>query len=150
MIYDLLSNIKLYSKDCRQLSRCAAFVKELGRSAKDGKYSIDGDNIYASISSYMTKMDVALPFEAHKKYIDFQCLLRGSERIDVSQGKLFRTKNRYSTEKDILFVYPPARYSSILLMPGQFTLLYPHDLHRPGQGIKSSEEVRKLVIKIRV
>lgn len=149
MIYDMLSNLKLYYKDCGQLSRCAAFIKKLNRSIKDGRYAIDGDAIYASISSYKTKMDTTLPFEAHKKYIDLQCLLAGNERIDIAHGKSFRVKDRYSAKKDILFIHPPEEYSSILLTPGKFTLLYPHDFHRPGQGMGSPEEVRKLVIKIR-
>lgn len=150
MIYDLLSNAKLYFKNRDQLSRAVAFAIKSGSSTKDGRYVIDGEKMYAIVSSYKTRANIALPFEAHRKYIDLQCLLKGNERIDVTHEGNFRTKNRYSAKKDILFIHPPEHYSSILLSPGLFTLLYPQDFHRPGQSAESPTEVRKLVIKIRI
>lgn len=148
MIYDSLTNEKLYSKNFKELSRAIAFIKKLGRSPKDGRYPIDSYNMYAVISSYRTKMDRTLPFEAHKKYIDVQCILQGGEKIDIAHGKRFRIKDRYAIEKDILFIHPPKEYASILLEPGLFCVLFPQDYHRPGQGILRSEDVCKLVIKI--
>ena len=151
MIYDRILNAKFYSQDCKQLLEAAAWAKKIGPAAQDGRYDIKGDDMYAIVSSYRTKTDNRLPFEAHRKYIDAQFLLSGEERIDVIQTKRFKIKDRYSPEKDILFIHCPPKYSSILLGPGQFVLLYPHDFHRPGQSPSGQpDEARKLVIKIRV
>jgi len=150
MIYDLIGNVKCYSKGFQQLSKAAAFIRKIGSSTKDGRYDIYGDDMYAIISSYQTKRDDLSPFEAHRKYIDVQCMLKGMERIDVMQGADFRIKERYSGKKDALFIYPPEHYSSIILSPGYFAIFYPHDFHRPGRSMALPDEVRKLVIKISV
>lgn len=148
MIYDLMTNAKYFSKGLEPLSKAMAFIKKIDCSVKDGRYEICGDAMYAIVFTYRTKKDKTLPFEAHRKYIDLQCMLKGEERIDVVQGRGFRIKSRYSAGKDALFIYPPKHYFSILLSPGYFTLFYPHDFHRPSQCITAPEEVRKLVIKI--
>ena len=146
MIYDLIDNVECYSKCCKQLSRAATFIKRIGRSPKDGRYAICGDETLA----YRTKDSETSFFEAHRKYIDIQCMLKGEERIDVTEGTDFRIRDRYSKEKDILFIHTPKRYSSIILLPGYFALFYPQDHHRPGQSITLPCNVRKLVIKISV
>ena len=151
MIYDRIVNAKLYSRACKQLLEAVAFAKKIGPAAKDGRYALKNDAMYAILSSYRTKIENRLPFEAHRKYIDVQFLLKGEERIDVAQTETFKIKDRYSPEKDIVFIHCPPKYSSILLEPGQFVLLYPHDFHRPAQSAHGHpEEARKLVIKIRV
>lgn len=149
MIYDKINNAKTYSKILPQITRAAKFVSSISKNAKDGRYDIDSDNMYAMISTYNTKMDRKLAFEGHREYIDFQCLLSGEERIDIVQGKGFKVTAKYSAKKDIFFIKPPACYSSIILTPGTFAIFHPQDLHRPGQGIAKSSLVRKLVIKIR-
>lgn len=148
MICDLISEAKWYSKNAATLARAVAVMRKIGRAAKDGRYDIRGDAIYAIVSSYRTRDDDTLPFEAHRAYIDVQCILDGEERLDVAQGAGFRVKSRYSARKDVLFVYPPERYSSLVLQPGRFALLYPHDFHRPGQCVRAPRDVRKMVIKI--
>ena len=150
MIYDLIENAKYYSKSIAPLSRAVEFIRKTDRAAKDGRYDISGEDIYAIVASYRTSGNNASPFEAHRKYIDLQCMLEGTERIDVAQGSGFRIKNRYSAKKDVLFIYPPKRYSSITLAPGHFAIFYPHDFHRPGRLITSPKNVCKLVIKISV
>lgn len=148
MIYDKIINAKAYSKILPEIVKAAKFASKVGKNAKDGRYDIDGDKMFAIVSAYPTKMDRSLPFEGHRKYIDLQCLLSGEERIDIVQGKGFKVTQKYSVKKDIYFIRPPERYSSIILTPGTFAVLHPQDLHRPGQGITKSSPARKLVIKI--
>ena len=40
-------------------------------------------------------------------------------------------------------------YSSVVLRPGRFALLYPQDVHRPARALAGSQKVRKLVLKAR-
>jgi biofilm protein TabA len=150
MIYDKIANAKSYSKILPRITEAAKFASKIGRNAKEGRYEIDGDKMYAMVVPYDTKMDRNLPFEGHRKYIDFQYLLSGEEKIDIVHGKGFKVTKKYSAKKDIYFVKPPACCSSVILTPGTFAVLYPQDLHRPGQGIIKSSPARKLVIKIRV
>jgi YhcH/YjgK/YiaL family protein len=149
MIYDLIGNAKQYSKGFKQLSKAIAFIKKIDPSVKDGRYDICGDEMYAIISSYQTTRDDESLFEAHRKYIDVQYMLKGEERIDVTQGTDVRIKERYSAKKDVFFIHTPKCYSSIILSSGNFALFYPQDYHRPGKLISTSKKVRKVVIKIR-
>lgn len=153
MIYDTIDNALLYTKAIPRLHKAMAFVKKISSRkglTEDGRYPIDGDDLYASISSYRTREDRGLPFEAHRKYIDVQFMLYGEELIDVAHGKRFRLKDRYEASRDVLFIHCPRQYSSIVLTPAHFTVLYPHDYHRPCQSVDSPAEARKLVVKIRL
>ena len=52
------------------------FIKKAVREdLDDGNYEIDGKEVYAFISSYKTKTEQEAKFEAHKKYIDIQCII---------------------------------------------------------------------------
>ena len=149
MIYDLMGNAGHYTKGFKQLAKAIEFIEKKDPSIEDGRYDIQGDDMFALVSSYKTAKDNASLFEAHRKYIDVQCMLKGEERIDVVQGADFRIKERYSAKKDVFFIHTPKCYSSIILSSGNFALFYPQDYHRPGKLISTSKKVRKVVIKIR-
>ena len=48
---------------------------------EDGRHPIDGEAIFALVSTYETEPEGARSFEAHRKYIDVQYLLSGREII---------------------------------------------------------------------
>ena len=49
-----------------------------------GKYPIDGDNVYASITEDSTKDYDKSKWESHRKYIDLQYVISGEEKIGVA------------------------------------------------------------------
>ncbi len=60
-----------------------AFLRENESGhAGDQRYDIDGDNLYATVSEYMTKNEEDGLYEAHRKYIDIQYVGRrkGTDR----------------------------------------------------------------------
>ena len=50
----------------------------------------------------------------------------------------------------LLCLSPPEQFTSMLLEPGNFAVLYPDDIHRPGRMIGEPRQVRKMVLKVRV
>ena len=52
---------------------------------ESGKYYINGDKIYANVQEYETKTDAK--YEAHNKYIDIQCVIKGEEKICFTDRK---------------------------------------------------------------
>jgi hypothetical protein len=48
------------------------------------RYDIDGDNLFAPVSEYMTKNEEDAKYEAHQKYIDIQYVVSGKELIGVA------------------------------------------------------------------
>lgn len=62
------------------------------------------DDIYITISEYRTKEPEDALYEAHKKYIDVQYLISGSEYIGILRDTaLLKEMQPYDEEKDIAF-----------------------------------------------
>lgn len=149
MIYDVFANGKMYFNKKSVFGRALDFAVHFDRSQPDGKYEIDGDKLYAAVMTYQTRSAEEAKFEAHQKYIDIQLLLDGREFMDISIGEKLSVDTAYSDEKDVAFFKSPKYFTSVLLEPGRFAVLYPDDIHRPCRKIENPEQVRKMVIKVR-
>lgn len=150
MIYDTFDNTKLYFSRKQAVSKALHYAAEFDRSGPDGRYDIDGDRIYALVMTYNTKSADELKFEAHKKYIDVQLLLEGQEFLDVSLDKNLDVEMGFSEGKDAALFKAPKRFTAVLLEPGHFAVLYPDDYHRPSRKVESSQQVRKMVVKVQI
>lgn len=87
-------------------------------------------------------------FEAHKKYIDVQYIVRGMERIRwASLDRVSQVREEYSKGNDIAFYEGDAQFD-FTLTKGTFLLLTPEDAHLPGLCAEKEISVRKIVFKI--
>ncbi|MGY4539036.1 biofilm protein TabA [Mucilaginibacter sp. UYNi724] len=113
-----------------------------------GKHPIDGDNAYASVTEAPSKEADKASWESHRKYIDLQYVIKGKERIDVTDISKATVTNPYNETKDA------ANYTaggvSHTAEPGTFYLFFPQDVHRPNIKVAGYDVVKKLVIKIKV
>jgi len=150
MIYDLLDNTKLYFSKNSPLFRALTFVRNFDASQQDGRYEIDGDNIYALVLTYQTGPAGEGPFEAHKEYIDVQALIEGNELADMTQEQNLQITKPYSPSSDDMLFEAPEHYSSLVIKPGSFVVFYPQDIHRPGRQLKGEKTVRKIVVKVKI
>ena len=122
-------------------------VKTDFRSLKDGKYPISGDDLYASLSTNAPKMREAARLESHRKYIDLQCVVEGSEEIGWrSRADCGDIAVPYTSESDIMF-YKGSPFVWLPLTPDNLAIFFPEDAHAPGV---SNQPVRKVVMKIAV
>ena len=87
-------------------------------------------------------------YEAHRKYIDIQCLIEGVEIMGYSQIEKLKVLSPYNEENDFLTLAGEPRL--ILYNPKEFFILFPEDAHMPGISNGEKEKVRKVVIKVRV
>jgi YhcH/YjgK/YiaL family protein len=112
-----------------------------------GKYEIDGENMYALVQQYNTKLKEQGVWEAHRRYIDLQYVVQGVEGIGYANINHLR-QGDYESSKDFL----PLRGEGdlVILHGGSFVILMPEDAHMPGMAIISPAPVRKIVIKISV
>ena len=103
MIIDKFENLPLYFSCLPGLDKAAEFLA--GENIADGHYEIDGEKIFANVSSYEPKeFNGDMRFEAHKKYADLQAVLEGEERIDWAPlGSLKEESEEYSKGGDIAF-----------------------------------------------
>jgi len=149
MIYDkieYLSELPLAKNVCSKISRFIESAAQL----PDGKHEIDGKLIYASKFSYTTVTESV--FEAHQRYADLQILLNGQEQLSVTLDIPAREKVPYDAAGDAVIYLPEKMpYSTIVMRPGYFSLLFPRDIHMPGIAINNQPEpITKIVIKIAI
>jgi len=125
------------------------FLDSITSDAEEKKYEIQGDNIYAIVASYNTKEPHK--FEAHREYVDIQCLLEGQEIIESTALSGLAVDIPYDPEKDVGFYVGTGSQKIIShLMPGIFVAFFPHDAHMPGVSVGNSPAfVKKVVVKIK-
>lgn len=118
-------------------------------SLPTGRQPVDGDNMYALVSEYMTEPKEKRRAEAHHKYVDIQYIVTGEERIglaplmpgyEVVEDKL--------AEKDVIFYTKLTDEVELGLKTGMFAVLFPWEVHRPNCAFDTPASVRKVVMKI--
>ena len=149
MIIDKIENSKLYYSINERITKA---LKYLGTedllNIGEGKYEIDGDDVCALINIYDTKNPGDGNLEAHRKFIDVQYVVSGSELMGYVPLKEQKPLKEYDGEKDfILYKDDP---SLVKLDAGMFAILFPGELHMPGIMINNPAKVKKVVIKVRV
>ena len=147
MIFDKLENLNKYKHLHKRFEEAFNFIQKTDlESLTNGKHSIDGGDIYASVAEYLTKSEGFL--EGHKEYIDIQLITKGSEKIGYAHLNDQKLKSNYDQTNDIVFYYGESEY--ITLVPGHFAVFFPEDLHKPGIIKDKVEEVKKIVLKIKI
>jgi len=152
MIYDNIENIETYGDETNEIYKALQFVCDFDLSQPDGKYEIEGDDMFAIVQSVTTEAADEKLFEAHQDFIDVQMILEGCERQDVVllNGQDIEVEQEYDQEKDLMFFNAPEHYSTLIMKPGMFVVYCPTDGHRPGCCIGNPQKIRKVCVKIRV
>ncbi len=114
-----------------------------------GKYTIDGDNVFAPVSEYETKLPADGKWEAHKKYLDIQIVLSGKELIGIAPIKKSTVTVPYNETKDVMFVEPTAG-KDYQAKPGTFFIFFPGEAHRPNMMDGEQVKVKKIVFKVKM
>jgi len=151
MILDRLDNWTLYFPNGSLIAKAFGFLQnDIGPSTPDGRIDIDSDRLYAVIAAYETRPMEHCRFEVHRRYLDIQYLLAGSELIGWSGREGLTISEKYDPEKDVEYFEHPANYTSLQLHSGQFAFFYPDDAHAPGARLGSIVTARKVLVKIAV
>lgn len=112
-----------------------------------GKYVIDGDNVFATVTEDETKDYDKTNWESHRKYIDLQYVIEGEEKIAVFPAAEATVIKPYDSKKDV------ANYSAegkvYDAVPGTFFIFFPVDAHRPNITPGGNKPDKKIVIKIK-
>ncbi|HWB21099.1 MAG TPA: YhcH/YjgK/YiaL family protein [Phycisphaerales bacterium] len=170
MILDVVERLDAYSAMHKRFTRAFAWLRseEARRIEPAGvgqehsvRVAIDGEDVFAIVQRYMTKrmedegrQGGGGPFwEAHRKYIDVQCVLEGEEVMGWSPLNRMRTKSEYNEEKDFeVLVRGMDSPCQMLRVPtGMCAVFFPEDAHMPGLAVDGKiAEVKKVVVKVRV
>ncbi len=140
-----------YFKNRERWDKAFGFLKSNDLSQLEVKrYDIDGDNLYVAVSEYLTKNEEDAKFESHQKYIDIQYVAAGKELIGVAPAAQKQdVLTPYDPVKDIEFM-TVSKLINLNATPENFFIFFPDDLHRPGLKDGENEQVRKVVVKVKV
>jgi YhcH/YjgK/YiaL family protein len=137
-----------YQKNKASWDKAFAWLKatDLQTIAK-GRYPIEGDTVYASVTEDSSKDFEKTNWESHRKYIDLQSVIRGEEKIGVCPVSKATVTKAYDEKLERANYSAEGKYFTAT--PGTFFLFFPNDAHRPNITPGGNKVVKKVVIKIR-
>jgi biofilm protein TabA len=125
-----------------------AFLKEKDLTAlPKGKYPIDGDQVFASVTESPTKDYDSTTWESHRKYIDIQYVIVGEERMGVNPVAQSTVIKSYNEERDVANYSAEGKIYSAT--PEYFFIFFPTDAHRPNITPAGNKVDKKITIKVR-
>jgi biofilm protein TabA len=148
MILDTLASAGRYVALNPHLATGFAFLARPDlTSLPVGRHEIDGTRVFALVSQPAGRGEAGARLEIHRRYLDIQVTLAGSERIGwlpLSECKQIAVP--YDEQRDLgYFADRPTVWTS--LPPGHFAIYFPEDAHAPmgGEG-----PLHKIVIKVEI
>ena len=149
MITDNLENVSLYFGLGERMKKGLEYLKSTDfQSMQDGKYEIDGKNLFVVVKTYTTKLRQECRWEAHKEYIDIQYLAQGQELFGYACIQELNEATEYNEADDIYFL--DGQGETLLLKPERFLILWPQDAHMPEIAVTNPLPVKKVVVKVKV
>ncbi len=148
MIIDQLTNSDHYLDMHPRFAKAFEFLKQENlASLPPQRYELEGDKLFASISKGPGRSRDEAKLEAHKKYIDIQYVIAGTEEMGWKRvDECTSVETPYDADKDIMF-FNDAPTSWNQVPAGSFTIFFPQDAHAPLVG---NGEIHKVVIKVAV
>lgn len=149
MVTDKVENFKKYInlhpafKDVRDF----LLYNDLNKMP-NGKYLICGNKIFVNINDYETENDCDRKFEAHRKYIDVQVVLKGEELIGIEDVEYTEPISEYDEEKDLIFL--KAQNNCFRLCENRFAIFDTDCAHKPQISTQENKpvKVKKAIFKI--
>lgn len=148
MIIDKIQKSLMYENLHPRFAKAFDFIRKTDFSKLvDGKYEIDGDNVFALVQEYNTKDREVAKLEGHRKYIDIQYIHSGVELIGVAP---LNEQTVISENPENDFAFYEGDGSFMKLESEMFAVFFPHDLHMPGIKLTELTIVKKVVVKVRL
>lgn len=134
--------ISAYFADSANITR----ILSLNCGGGHAETSFDlGSGIRAIEQSYILQNSGI--FEAHREFVDFQFVAKGSEIMKVGDFSAFAPINEYDATKDFQNFVPLKSPSKIALYENSLLILTPNDIHAGGFALDSAS-VFKSVLKV--
>lgn len=119
------------------------------KNLKPGRYQLDGDSLFVNVNIYSTKNDEDACFESHRKYADIQYVVSGEEQIGIVHFQETEVLVPYDEAKDIVFL-KAKRNNFRIANSRNFFVFFPDDAHCPNIKVEGMENVKKVVVKVKI
>lgn len=150
MIIDNLENADRYNSLGEGIAAAFSYLRATDLATiATGKHIIEGDNVFAIVQEYDTLDAAGEQMESHRKHIDVQYVVSGTELVGHAVLANQSVSKPYSDEEDfMLYADKPSFFSKF--DAGIFMIFYPTDLHMPCISDAGTQRVRKVVVKVRI
>lgn len=149
MITDNLNNAEKYYILGEKFQKGLEFLKNTDmKNLENGKYEIEGDEIFVSVQDYTSKPLSDGKFEAHKRYADIQFIIKGEERLGFGDVKNFKPQTFYDDKNDIVFLDGEGEFFHA--KENDFLIFMPEDAHMPCIAVNEPAYVKKAVVKVKI
>lgn len=147
MVYDSIKNIGNYRGHSLWLDKAIDFMENTDlNSLPIGRTEIAGDKVFFYVMEAEAKEEDKVNFEIHKKYMDIQIDIEGTENIAVGleiEGGI----DTYREEIDFGIV-DCSEYVMCKMGKGRFIICMPEEAHKPGIATEKNRYLKKCVIKV--
>lgn len=149
MIYDVIKNVGKYRGQSIWLDKAISFLETTDlNSLPIERTEIEKDKVFVNVMEAEAREEDELKFELHKKYMDIQIDIEGSENIKVG----FDVKNIvevYKEEIDLGFV-DCTEVITCSLGKERFIICMADEPHKPGIATGDNTYLKKCVVKVAV
>jgi len=152
MILDQAKNLDFYRTlgIGDRYSKAIEWLKSSDLAAlADGKYEIDGKEVYANVMTYTTKPWEEAAYEAHHNYSDIQYIISGTEVMTYAPVDTLAPTGPYNEEKDVVKFDNANPGLQVVCNAGDYMIFFPWDGHKPKAANGAPSEVKKVVVKIK-
>lgn len=147
MIVDRAERWQQYVRNVPELYEAVKFAEKVRKeNLPTGKYNMEHG--FALVLEGMTRAFADGDFEVHRKYLDVQIIVSGSEHMEYADLKDLKEIVPYDEEKDLALM--GGKGSRLLITPGVFYLLYPGDGHKPCCHEEVPLNYKKVLVKIKI
>jgi YhcH/YjgK/YiaL family protein len=149
MFIDSLANTAVTDALPPRLKRAVEYLRTTDLSTlAAGRFDVDGDRIFALLQDYTTRPAAETKWEAHRRHIDVQCVLAGSERMGYQHLSRATVTEPYDPDRDVAFFQPGTDFLTV--SAGMYAIFWPDDVHAPQGAAGEPASVRKVVVKVLV
>jgi YhcH/YjgK/YiaL family protein len=148
---DVKEFAKQYHKNKKYWDKAFEYLKNTNLDTlSPGRYDIDGNNVYVSVTQNKTKAFEDTKWEDHHRYIDIQYVIKGKEKMGVAPVSKATILDAYNDKKDNAFYQVSEKDSKYYVaQPGTFYVFFPQETHRPNIKVTGCDEDKKIVIKVK-
>lgn len=146
MIIDLLDNMEQYATFIPRLAEGLACLQQHSQETSVATYYFEGGYLMLQTGTTRARDDGS--FEVHKKYLDVQVLLDGSEFVVWADAAELEVSVPYDEQKDKALL--DGHGSVVEIRPGMCYICTPHDAHKACRHIETPTSYRKAVLKLEI
>ena len=152
MIFTNVNNEIQNKSLAKDIRFCIEFAKKNENkilSLVNGSYDVGYNNIKMNLGKYFTKSENEKFWESHKKYLDVQIMINGTEKVAINDIRDMEVKS-FDEEKDLTILEGDKAFD-IIMKTGDVLVFFPNDVHKPELNVSENDDsgnIRKIVTKV--